>query len=178
MDDQRPFDALTHEERRALLQQTVARIVGVVVGLFVLYAVVPLPVRVGIGTVAALAAGLAALVVVIVFQVRAIMVAVRPGLRAIEALALSVAVLVVVFAYVYASLSAGAPGSFTEPLSRLDGVYFAVTVLSTVGFGDIAARTDAARLIVTLQIATDLLIVAGLARLLATVVRQSMARAH
>ena len=42
-------------------------------------------------------------------------------------------------------------GNFSEPLTRTDALYFTVTVFSTVGFGDITAKTEAARLVVTGQ---------------------------
>ena len=52
--------------------------------------------------------------------------------------------------------------NFGERLTHTDGLYFAVTVFSTVGFGDITAKTQAARLVVTGQMAADLVIL-GLA---------------
>ena len=54
------------------------------------------------------------------------------------------------------------PGSFTAPLSRTDALYFTVTVFSTVGFGDITAKAETARLVVTGQMIADLVIL-GLA---------------
>lgn len=42
-------------------------------------------------------------------------------------------------------------------MTRTSALYFSVTVLSTVGFGDITAKTDAARLVVTAQMFFDLL---------------------
>ena len=50
-------------------------------------------------------------------------------------------------------------GNFTEPLTRTDALYFAVTVFSTVGFGDITAKTEAARLVVTGQMIADLIVI-------------------
>ena len=37
------------------------------------------------------------------------------------------------------------PGSFTEPLTRTDSLYFVVTVFATVGFGDITPLSLSAR---------------------------------
>jgi voltage-gated potassium channel len=37
-------------------------------------------------------------------------------------------------------------------MTHTDALYFTVTVFATVGFGDITARTDTARLLVTVQI--------------------------
>ncbi|WP_425562565.1 potassium channel family protein [Microlunatus ginsengisoli] len=50
------------------------------------------------------------------------------------------------------------PRNFGGHLSHTDGLYFTVTVFSTVGFGDITAKTDTARLIVTVQMITDLVV--------------------
>ncbi|WP_078909442.1 ion channel [Streptomyces virginiae] len=66
------------------------------------------------------------------------------------------------------------PGSFSEPLSRTDGLYFAMTVFSTVGFGDITARSEPARLLTTGQITLNLLGVG--ARLLANAVERGRQR--
>jgi hypothetical protein len=49
-----------------------------------------------------------------------------------------------------------APHSFGTPLTRTDALYFTVTVFSTVGFGDITAKTETARLVVTGQMVADL----------------------
>jgi hypothetical protein len=40
-------------------------------------------------------------------------------------------------------------------LTRTDALYFTVTVFSTVGFGDITAKTETARLVVTGQSCPD-----------------------
>jgi voltage-gated potassium channel len=43
-----------------------------------------------------------------------------------------------------------------HPLTRTDALYFTVTVFATVGFGDIVATTQVARLVVTVQMVLDL----------------------
>ena len=48
--------------------------------------------------------------------------------------------------------------TFTEPLSRSDAIYLTVTIFATVGFGDISAQTEAARLVVTAQMLLDLVV--------------------
>ncbi len=50
------------------------------------------------------------------------------------------------------------PDSFTDPLTRTDSLYFTVTVFATVGFGDIAPVTQAARVLVTVQMVGNLLL--------------------
>lgn len=136
------------------------------VGLLALYAVLPPAGHSDVTATLVLLAGLVVFLVLIGRQIRTIVIADHPRLRAIEALALILPVLLLVFSYTYVSLSEASPGSFTEPLDRVDGLYFSTTVLGTVGFGDIAAKTSTARLLVTVQILIGLGSAVGLARLL------------
>src|ERR1019366_1970348 len=57
-------------------------------------------------------------------------------------------------------------GRFRWSLTRSSALYFTVTVFSTVGFGDITAKTDVARLVVTVQMLADLAVVAVVIRLM------------
>ena len=85
----------------------------------------------------------------VVFQVRWILRSRFPDLRAVEALATSIPLFLLLFASTYVVLAAISASDFSEPLTRTDALYFTVTVFSTVGFGDITAKTEAARLVVT-----------------------------
>jgi voltage-gated potassium channel len=105
-----------------------------------------------------LAVGLLALVVLIGFQVRAIVRSPFPNLRAIEALATSLPLFLLLFAGAYYVMARLAPGSFGSHLTRTDAMYFTVTVFTTVGFGDISAKTETARLVVTGQMIADVLV--------------------
>lgn len=134
-------------------------------GVVLLYAFLPLAGHSSATTFFWLFSGMAALTFLVGRQVFMILQADYPRLRAIEALFLVVPTLLMVFAFTYASMSDVNPASFTEPLSRVDAVYFSTTVLGTVGFGDIAAKTDSARLLVTFQILVGLGSAVGLARL-------------
>jgi Ion channel len=95
----------------------------------------------------------------VAFQVRSIVRSRFPALRAIEALATSVPLFLLLFASAYAVLSTISVRNFGQPLTHTDALYFTVTVFSTVGFGDITAKTEAARLVVTSQMIADLLII-------------------
>lgn len=150
--------------RRALLGVLV-RSFATVVGVILLYAFLPLAGHSSATTIFWLISGMALLTVLVGRQVYMILQADYPRLRAIEALFLVVPVLLVVFAFTYASMSDVNPANFTEPLSRIDAIYFSTTVLGTVGFGDIAATSDMARLLVTFQILVGLGSAVGLARL-------------
>jgi hypothetical protein len=91
----------------------------------------------------------------------------------VQAIGLAVPLLVVVFAATYFVLSSQDPGAFSEPLDRSDALYFTVTTLATVGFGDIAAQTTNARLVVTGQIVLGVLLVGAVARALLLTARRT-----
>jgi voltage-gated potassium channel len=117
-------------------------------------------------TLLRLVGGILLIVVVIGMQVRSIARSNQPQLRSIEAVGLSFWMLVIVFSIVYVSLSASNPQAFSEPLTEVGGLYFTMSVLSTVGFGDISALTDAARVVVIVQMVLDLLLLGVVVRLL------------
>ena len=58
------------------------------------------------------------------------------------------------------------PNSYTEPLTRLDALYFSVTMFATVGFGDITPVTELARVITVLQMLANLIFLGVVARVL------------
>ncbi|MER7753451.1 potassium channel family protein [Kitasatospora sp. NPDC097643] len=141
---------------------TVLRVVGAVAVLVTVYYLLPLDHSSTTATTTMLVIGLAGFIALVAVQVRSILRAAHPGLRAVEALATSVPYFLLLFAGTYVSLAAQSPGSFGAPLSHTQGLYFTVTVFSTVGFGDITAKTDTAQLMVTVQMLADL-VVFGLA---------------
>jgi voltage-gated potassium channel len=90
--------------------------------------------------------------------VRAIISARHPAVRAVEALASTVPLFLLLFASAYFTMAGTNPASFsTHSLTRTDALYFTVTTFSTVGFGDITAVSQSARLVVTAQMLLDLL---------------------
>jgi voltage-gated potassium channel len=130
--------------------------------LLALYYLLPLDRDATWVSITTLAVGLAALIVLIVFQVRWILSSPFPGLRAVEALATSIPLFLLLFAATYFVLERLSAGTFSQPLTRSDSLYFTVTVFSTVGFGDITPKTELARLLVTGQMVADVIIL-GLA---------------
>jgi len=74
---------------------------------------------------------------------------------------------------VMATISAG---SFSQPMTRTNALYFTVTVFSTVGFGDITAKTDPARLLVTVQMIINLIVLGIGARVILGAVTRSRQR--
>jgi hypothetical protein len=166
--------ALADHLPRRLLALAAARSLGVVAATLLVYALVPIRPETAplIGVVAVL--GLVLVGVVFARQLGRISRADRPVLAAIEALALVFGMFLTFFAFIYVSLSANAPGSFTQAVDKVAGVYFSVTVLATVGFGDIAAVTDAARMLVTLQMVLDLVLIGVAVKLLSTSARRAV----
>ncbi|WP_406723881.1 potassium channel family protein [Streptomyces sp. GD-15H] len=155
---------------------SVARAVFIAVGLVTAYYLLPLDERGTAGASALLAGGLAAVLLVFGWEVRAIVRSPHPRLKAVEALAATLVLFLVLFAGAYYLLDRSAPGSFSEPLTRTDALYFTLTTFSTVGFGDIAARSQTGRVLTMLQMAGGLLLVGVAARVLASAVQAGLRR--
>lgn len=102
--------------------------------------------------------GLAAFIALVIFQVRWIIQSRFPGLRAVESLATSLPLFLLLFSGTYVVMAAISASNFGEKLTHTDALYFTVTVFTTVGFGDITAKSEEARLLVTAQMAADLII--------------------
>ena len=140
----------------------VLRIVGSTAVLVAVYYLLPLTQSSAGAAIAILVIGLVVFIGLVAAQVRSIIRHPFPGLRAIEALATSVPLFLLLFASSYVVMAKMSASNFGERLTHTDGLYFTVTVFSTVGFGDITAKSQAARLVVTGQIIADLVIL-GLA---------------
>jgi voltage-gated potassium channel len=143
--------------RRRLVVLGLLRALATAVVLVALYYLLPLD---HINSVPlALAGGLLILLAVIAWQLRAIIRAKDPGVRAVVALASTVPLFLLLFASVYFEMARASPANFsTHLLTRTDALYFTVTIFSTVGFGDITAASQSARLVVTAQMLLDLLV--------------------
>jgi hypothetical protein len=159
------FDHLSPLQRRRRLAVELVRTVLAAAPPVVLYYLAPLDGPLDISTLIGFALGLVAFVVVIIWQVRAIVSSDVPRLRALQGAAVAVSMLLVVFAATYVVISNGEPGSFSEPLGRTGALYFTLTVFTTVGLGDIAPRSDIARIIVMIQMIIGLITVGLVARI-------------
>jgi voltage-gated potassium channel len=124
--------------------------------LVVLYYVLPLDHVKNVAVT--LTVGLVILAAVTVLQLRVISKAAYPALRAIEALATTLPLFLLLFASAYFIMAGASQANFsTHSLTHTDALYFTVTVFSTVGFGDITAVSETARLVVIVQMILDLL---------------------
>ena len=136
-----------------------------------LYALAPLGRRVDGSVAVQLAGWLLVFAAVIVWQIRAVLRSTHPGLRAGETVAIAVPLLILIFAAAYFITGRANPAGFSEPLTRIDALYFSVTIFATVGFGDISARSDEARMLVTAQMLVDLILIGFIAKILLGVVQ-------
>lgn len=102
------------------------------------------------------------------WRLRALERAKYPGWAALELYTLAVVMFVAIFSKLYLMVSVTNPKAFTESLDHFTAYYFALTVLATVGFGDITPVTVLARSLTMVQMALDLAFIALLVRLVAT----------
>ena len=145
--------------------------------LVILYFVVPVGSgRQPMSGLALLGLGLTGFVVMLTWQVRSIIVSSAPWLRAIEVLATALPLFLLLFSMTYFLLAKHSSDAFGSSLTRVDSLYFTVTVFATVGFGDIAAKSEAARALVTVQMITDLIVIGIGIRVLLGAVRMGLER--
>jgi len=152
-------------ERRHLVM-TALRSLGMAVLLLVVYYLVPVEHHPHQSIILRLTAALAVFLAVLTNEVRAIINHDQPMLRAAVSMATVIPLFLVLFAWIYLTIAHSNPQSFGVPLSRTEALYFAVTVFSTVGFGDIVPKVDAARAVVMVQMMADLVVIAVVVRLL------------
>jgi voltage-gated potassium channel len=166
-----PIERLSRSARRRVVAWGLLRALIAAVVLVTLYFVIPLAWVAGLPVGLGLVVAGTVLVAVTVWQVMAIIRSAEPGLRAIEALAVIAPLYLLVFASIYFLMSLGEASAFTSELTRMDSLYFTVTVFATVGFGDIAAVSQPARILVTIQMVLNLIVLGAGVRLLTMAVK-------
>jgi voltage-gated potassium channel len=119
-----------------------------------------------------LLAGLGALVFVAVHQVRQLAQyqAGDPGVR-LDVLVLLVLIVVPLFSLGYYAIERGDASQFADLATKTDALYFSLSTLATVGFGDVHATGQLARALVSVQIVFDVVFVAAVVSLLTTQLR-------
>ena len=152
------------------------RAAGSTTALVVIYYLLPLNRSSTAVAVTMLIIGLVILISLLAYQVRAITRSPFPLLRGVEALATSIPLFLLLFAATYVVMATISASSFSQPLSRTDAIYFTVTVFATVGFGDITAKTEVARLVVTGQMIADLIAIGLGVRVLLSAVQRGRQR--
>ena len=138
------------DKRKAVIRSLVRATVGVTLLLFA-YGLLPLSAATNAELVVRIIIAGIVIVLFVVCEIYVISHSEFPQLRAADALLIGVTLIVVIFASIYLSMSRATVGSFSEPLDRTGAMYLTMTTLSTVGYGDVVAKTNPARLTVMLQ---------------------------
>ncbi len=162
--------------RRRAVAASLVRAVLTSTSLVLLYFVVPVTGSLTVSIGVLLAVGLVAFVGMLALQIRSVMLSPSPRLRALEVLATAAPLFLLLFAMSYFLMAHNNASTFSQPLSRLDAVYFTVTVFATVGFGDIVALSQTARAVVTVQMVGDLVLIGLGARMLLGAVQVGLSR--
>jgi voltage-gated potassium channel len=167
---------LSRRELRRVATRTLAR--SMVIGTIVLAAYFALPLSSDATARAGVFLGVSMIALVAIgwWHLRSVVNSPVPRIRSIAALITTLPLFLVVFATAYLMLSDSDIASFSERLTRLDALYFALTVFTTVGFGDITPATQLARAATMLQMAADLVLVGLLVRALVGAARVGVAR--
>jgi voltage-gated potassium channel len=168
------YDKLTPAARKRLVVASLLRAGASVTLLVLVYYTVPQDRPLNPATWIGFGLGLVAFAAVIAWQVRAILTSDVPRLRAIQAVAVGLPMLLLLFASIYLRISLASPDSFSEALGRTDALYFTVTVFATVGFGDIAPRSELARILTMIQMITGLVVVGLVAKILLGAVQMAV----
>ena len=159
-----------------MLVRSALRLLGIALGMLLLYALVPVPGTSGAAALLGMIFGLLLFVVMVGWQLRTIVRAEHPVLRAAAVIVFAVPMLVVIFAFTFLTISRADPQSFSEQLGRVDAMYFTVSTVATVGFGDITPTSAGARIVVSFQMLFDLALLAGLVRLVVLATRTGLRR--
>jgi hypothetical protein len=124
--------------------------------------------------VVALLVGVFALGWLIVAQIRR-QISAGPVEARAEGLLVLLYLVVVVFAAGYLALARSDETQFVGLATKTDSLYFTVSTLATVGFGDVHATGQLARFLVTVQIVFDLVFVAALVTTLSSGIKARIA---
>ena len=158
------WDDLGRVKRLKLIVANTARTFTAAVALLIAYFWFPTDRDPTAGVFVVLAGGLIAFAVVTVLQIRQLKRAPYPMLRGVQALLMVSLMFIVAFSLTYVLMAQADPAAFSEPMTKSAAIYFTVTTVATVGFGDIVATTDATRLVVTVQMLMGIGILATTAR--------------
>jgi len=120
--------------------------------------------------------GAVVVIVVLAVQARNILRSPYPRLRAVEALMTSGPLFIVLFAALHYVIGHVSPSSYTQPMTRLDALYFTVTTFATVGYGDLSPVSQTARLAALVQMLCGLFLVGVIAKLLLGITQESRGR--
>ena len=156
---------LPRPERRRAAALAIVKVFGVWVAMFGAYYLAPVSLLGARHALLFLIGASAIFVLVVAWQVQRIGNAKLPTVQAVQALGLLIPFFLVLFASFYLSLATFAARNFSQPLDHTDSLYFTVTVFATVGFGDIVPLTALARLVTSVQMLLDLVVLGAVVRI-------------
>lgn len=170
-----PAQKLGQRGRRALMS-ALLQAAGTATTVVVLYYTLPLDGRISGSAGLLLVLGLCGFFALMWHGIRGIVRSDTPRIRAVQVLATVVPFFVILFASVYYVMSKQNPAAFSSRLTRTDALYFTMTVLSTVGFGDLVPVTESARVLVMIQMLGDLILIGAGVRALTSAARLGVER--
>ena len=165
---------LNPAEQRRVVALAIGRVCLVWATLFGAYYLAPVSTFEGLHVPFILIAGSVLFALVVVWQVRSIERARVPVVRAVVTLGMVIPFFLLLFASFYLSLEATFDGSFSQQLDHTGSLYYTVTVFATVGFGDIVPVTSVARVITSIQMMLDLVVLGAVVRIVVFAARRQI----
>ena len=159
---------LSSPERRNRIALAAVRTAAAWVIFIGIYYVITFDAKYSYDAIIRLGVGVLIFAAVIYVQIRHIQGSDVPEIRAIESIGTIVPFFLVLFAGTYLTLSHASQSNFSTPLNHTSALYFTITVLSTVGFGDITPKQDISQIIVSVQMLFDFIVIVAVVRLLIT----------
>jgi hypothetical protein len=170
----RELDAGT---RRKTIAMVVVRATIIVVVILALYFLLPTTRPLDQwGEAAWLLIGGLVLSAVLVWQLRRVFRSVLPEAVALEVLVIVYVLFHTAMASAHLINDVANPGSYTEPLDHVGALYFTAAIGTTVGFGDISAVSNPARLLTTVHMVAGLAFIGFAAKLVVAAAKAGLQR--
>jgi hypothetical protein len=151
------------------------------IGLVLAYYLLPMDTRLSNASALWLIVGLIAVAALVALEIQEIARSAHPRIRAVQLLATCLPLFLLLFSAAYFVMARAHAAAFTQSMTRTDALYFAITMFSTVGLGDIAPTSEPARIVVMVQMLGDLALVGFAARVVVGAVQvglKQQASAH
>jgi voltage-gated potassium channel len=160
------FDELPARRRQQLLTIAAIRSFASVAVLVTAYFLLPFTRLLNGRLIVEFGAGVLLVIIVLFSQTVLTLRSGYPLLRSVEAMATSIPLFLVVFSTTHYLVNELNPGSYSEPMTRFDALYFTMSTFATVGFGDITAISLPARFATLVQMIGGLVLIGVVARVL------------
>ena len=141
-------------------------------GVVLLYFAVPVSSEIDTHNLLRLVVSLVALVLLSLGVVLQLKKHLNQNDRRIDGLIATVVTVVVVFSFIFFTLARHEPGEFAQLKTRVDGLYFTVATMATVGFGDVHAKGQVARSLVLVLMVFNVVFVGAAVTLMSTHIKE------